>query len=1178
MLAARTRLGLVGGAFGVLVGGPATLGADPVSFTRDVRPILVGNCLKCHGFDPSTRRAKLRLDRFEHATADRRGGPAIVPGDAAASPLLARVSAQDPDERMPPEGEPLSAAEIDVLRRWIDEGASYDVHWSLRPVTNPEVPGVDDPAWAEHAIDAFVCRRQIDAGIVAPPRADRRVLLRRLSFDLTGLPPTPEQVDAFLGDDRPDAYERVVDDLLASPRFGERWARHWLDLVRYAETYAHEFDYPIAHAWQYRDYVIRALNADVPYDRFVTEHIAGDLVAEPRRHPEHGYDESIIGTGFWWLSQGTHAPVDVRQDEADRIDNQLDVLSKAFLATTVSCARCHDHKFDPITQAEYYALAGFLQSSRRQHAYLDPDGRIDDAVRALDTLVAPLSARLDEAMAARDPGEVTRAMLLAAAEVLGGTPADGEQPHRARDVVLYEDWETDGAAFGSVVRESEHTLASTEFTIGHDHVFLEIGGGEHPEQARARLIIDGKPVRTADGRGAKEPARRHWDVSELRGEPARLELADRHVADRAAPRVRRVVFSDEGVPDRPRRRDPAVVAEERGLDAGALAQWTDAVQRVGPDDAAHPLHAFAVLVATAPGQRAPRLAALRNEARARGQRADEMRRSAVPLSSFVDGLPGWFRSGWAFVGPGVASGAWIAPAERLERSDAAFADSGTRADRLMGTLRSPTFEITHPFLHVRARGRGFVRVIVDGYTMDEYNPLLFGGARQRIDAGDWTWRAHDLHLYVGHRAHYEIIDDEDGARLAVAEIRFADSAELPPAGDAVPAWLDDDASAAVADLARVYGTQVAAAFGPDPEPAPVRLANWLLARQLIGPASDALAEARVEATAVLADLPGPMRVLAIEDGPGEDEHVALRGDPHSPGALAPRAFVAMLAGDPTIDPGAGSGRLELARTLLAADNPMPARVMVNRVWHHLLGTGIVPTTDDFGLLGQVPSDPELLDHLAHRFRTEMDWSIKRLVREIVTSRTYRARRVPRRLDGEAMRDAILAISGRLDETMYGPSVAIHLSDFMQGRGRPGRSGPADGAGRRSVYLEVRRNFLSPMMQAFDAPVPHSTMGCRVRSNVPAQSLILMNDPFVVAEAKRLAERLHAEHADDAERLEHLYRLALARSPNAGEADALRAFLDEQTRQYGESVEDPRAAAWADACHVVMNLKEFTFIE
>ena len=343
-----------------------------------------------------------------------------------------------------------------------------------------------------------------------------------------------------------------------------------------------------------------------------------------------------------------------------------------------------------------------------------------------------------------------------------------------------------------------------------------------------------------------------------------------------------------------------------------------------------------------------------------------------------------------------------------------------------------------------------------------------------------------------------------------------------------------------------------------------------------------------------------MRVLAIADGNGEDERVFIRGDHRQPGEVAPRAFLSAYCDDPTLDLGAGSGRLALAERLLDDSDPLPARVMVNRVWHHLLGRGIVPTTDDFGLLGASPTHPELLDFLADRFRHEMGWSTKTLVREIVLSSTYRMAsgppseraslvdpqntlyswREPRRLEGEAIRDAVLAVSGRLDERMYGPSVPTHLTDFMTGRGRPDSSGPLDGDGRRTIYLEVRRNFLDPMMQAFDAPVPHSTMGRRLESNVPAQSLILMNGPFVVGQSRLLADRLFDEcPTSAADRVDRLYLLTLGRPCTAEERDASTAFLRRQARERSGAGADWRTdrEAWADLCHVMFNLKEFAYV-
>jgi len=1209
-------------------------GSQTISFGEQVRPILVRSCLPCHGFDPSTREADVRLDTYEHATsAPSRGrGPAIVPGNPDASLVIRRVSASDPLDRMPPEGEPLSDEEIGVLRAWIAQGAVYERHWSLEPIERVEPPRVEG-AWGERAIDAFVVDKLKESGLEPALLADRRTLIRRLSLDITGLPPTPEEVDAFLRDARPGAIERLVDRLLASPAFGERWARHWLDLMRYAETYGHEFDYPIESAHQYRDYVIRAFNADVPYDDFVTEHIAGDLLESPRRNPEHGYNESILGTGFWWLSQGTHGPTDVRADEAERIDNQIDVLSKTFMATTTSCARCHDHKFDPITQKDYYGLSGYVQSSRRQQAYLDPDGRLAAVASELMSLdrearaVAEADLRPAFAAAAQELPK----LLLASVEVLRGEPGAGEAPpvdtavtFESFDGDSYEGWTVEGDAFtdrpspnGDGFLEGHGTargaafanthfrfpgensvdadkrqgrLLSEPFEIEHDYIHFLLGGGNHAGKAGLRLLIDDEVVREATGTNTIELHPRHFDVADLRGKTARIELIDRVSGGWGNTRVDEIRFSDELYIERARRRSVDAVAGQFGVDEQVLERWVSAVQAVDAGDRGHVLH-----VLLSAGDDEDPLAWVREGVRAREERLDR----TTPLTDFGR-LGDWFATGWAFGFGGDSEGGrvgkrgeWHGPGRHVQLVTAPGPDSSALAAQLMGTLRSPTFEIKQPWLLVRARGHGRLRVIIDGYHLDEYNALLFDGVIQDIDSDGWVWRAHKLEAYVGHRAHYEIIDDRETGGIAVSDLRWSDSADTPNDDASVFAGLAASVLQSPAQVAGAYGRALERAAGGEIDALGIELANWMLGAGLIERPSR-LETIQSDFASVAGACPAPMRALAMADGTGEDEYVFIRGDHRQEGETAPRGFLTVLGCEPISIGEAGSGRLELARMMLDDSNPFPARVMANRVWHYLMGRGIVATTDDFGLLGESPTHPELLDYLAARFRDDLDWSVKSLIREIVLSRTYRmacaplsdrARavdpdnrllsvRTPKRLDGEALRDAILAVSGELDPTMYGPPVPVHLTRFMTGRGRPGKSGPVDGNGRRSVYLEVRRNFLNPMMQTFDAPVPHSTMGKRNESNVPAQSLILLNAPFVTGQAEKLAERLAREAGESAEaRISRLYELALSREPTAGEKDAGLAFVSD-IGGGGEGGADP----WAQLCHIVFNLKEFSFIE
>lgn len=361
-------------------------------FEKDVRPILVARCYECHSGKNAEPKGGLRVDSREALLKGGDTSPAIEPGNAKKSLLIDSINYgetyQMPKKSKMPDGE------IAILTKWVDMGApwptgdkpavdntakAFDLaarkasHWCWQPITNPPSPVVKNEAWPTDAIDRFILSKMEAQGFTPAAPAEKRTLIRRIYFDLIGLPPTPEKVGAFVDDTSPEAVAKVVDELLKSPRFGERWGRHWLDLMRYAESRGHEFDYNAPNAFQYRDYVIRALNEDVPYDQFVTEHIAGDIMEKPRlsKYPSPmwadgkgpRFNESILGTGFWFLGEWIHSPVDIRKDEADRYDNMVDVFSKSFLGLTVSCARCHDHKFDAISQKDYYALFGYLQSS-----------------------------------------------------------------------------------------------------------------------------------------------------------------------------------------------------------------------------------------------------------------------------------------------------------------------------------------------------------------------------------------------------------------------------------------------------------------------------------------------------------------------------------------------------------------------------------------------------------------------------------------------------------------------------------------------------------------------------------------------------------------------------------------------------------------------------------------------
>lgn len=326
---------------------------ESIDYGRQVQPILAKRCFACHG--PDKAEGGLRLNRRESAFAKQESGQtAIVAKDATHSELLRRVTSQDDGERMPPEGTPLTSAQVDILRRWIEQGAEWKEHWAFETPRRQDPPRVKNTEWVKNPIDSFVLDKLQQNGLIPADPAEKTVLLRRVTFDLTGLPPTPSQVDAFLADNSPDAYEKVVDGLLQSERFGEQWARHWLDVVRYADTNSFERDGVKPNAWRYRDYVIRSFNCDKPYDRFIREQLAGDEL------PDGGID-GLIATGFYRLGLWDDEPADRLLAVYEGLDDVITTTAQGFLGLTVNCARCHDHKIDPIPQQDYYRLLAFFQ-------------------------------------------------------------------------------------------------------------------------------------------------------------------------------------------------------------------------------------------------------------------------------------------------------------------------------------------------------------------------------------------------------------------------------------------------------------------------------------------------------------------------------------------------------------------------------------------------------------------------------------------------------------------------------------------------------------------------------------------------------------------------------------------------------------------------------------------------
>ncbi|MGI9455680.1 MAG: DUF1553 domain-containing protein [Aeoliella sp.] len=475
-----------------------------IDFNRQIAPILAEHCFECHGPDSGSLEASLRLDTREGAFGDLpSGNRAIVPGELGNSQLIERVTTNDQDLRMPPHpAEPLHADQIRLLKQWIEAGARYETHWSFSPLAT-SVPNVVNSAWPNGAIDRFVLHRLEERNLHPAPEADRRTLIRRLYFDLLGLPPSPTEVDSFLQDARPDAFERLVDRLLKSPHYGERWGRHWLDVARYGDSNGGDENHAYPFAFEYRDYVIRALNADVPYDRFVAEQLAGDLIGI-EEFPERS-NEKLIGTGFLAIGMKILAEQDAVKKRADLVDERLDTIGKALLGLSIGCARCHDHKFDPIPTNDYYALAGILHSTDDQNRIIESKeyrAARDEHANKIAAMQDKLSTIEQELGTQGDhPSAINR---------------EAESFERGNVIVDKENY---GATIGIISDPgAQDNYVEYDFEIRQEGEYVLALRYAAQEQRPGRLLIDGEvfsEIAISHSTGSWFPDTQTWFVEEI---------------------------------------------------------------------------------------------------------------------------------------------------------------------------------------------------------------------------------------------------------------------------------------------------------------------------------------------------------------------------------------------------------------------------------------------------------------------------------------------------------------------------------------------------------------------------------------------------------------------------------------------------------------------------------------
>lgn len=1027
-------------------------------FENHVRTILVNNCLRCHGGDETE--AEFSLATRDGLLKGGSSGPAIKPGAADQSRLMSLIR-HDEEPYMPMDASKLSEAEIQHIADWINNLAPYDKplvgeeetgdwtaravpaeareFWSLRPLADLAPPAVNAGGWDAGPIDRFVWSVLEQGGLAPNPAADRRTLVRRAYLDLLGIPPTPEQVAAFVSDPAPDAWPRLINELLASPHYGERWGRHWLDLARFAESHGFEHDYDRPSAYHYRDFVIQALNEGMPYDRFVQWQLAGDELAPDERL-------ALMATGF--LAAGVHSTQitisEAERHRYDEMDDMLNTTTTAFLAMTVGCARCHDHKFDPIPAADYYRLLSTFTTTIRSEVELnfDPEGYAV-AKAAHEAALAPLAADLER----YEHGELKRRFN----EWTASNPAVTELP---KWIVLDL---TSVKSNGGAALEKQpdgSVLATGNNPLHESYVFTAVV--EVPQITAVRLEALADPSLTKGGPG--------------RAGNGNFALSDFKVTSRAA-------GSDQPAAAVPLAQAVATFEQTPSLlvaaaiDADPLSAWA-VDPEFGKDHAA----AFSLaqpLTLSGPLELTFTLQFTNNVNHSIGRPRLSITTADGPLSL----------EGEAVRQPVLA--ALNAPAnQRTPEQTAAlfewFRQRDAEWQRLSGLVRAHQQAAPQPPLQkVLIASEGLPPLKLHTQSPREYFDETFflkrGDVNQKVRPAEPGFlQAVSLERTEGR---------EQGA---------AESARRPVAGGHDPAVMGD-AVVFVSESGSI-DRGPSSIWSPPPEWAPSgrrsRLALWMT----------------------------------------DVEH--------------------------------GAGRLL-------------ARVIVNRLWQHHFGRGIVATPSDFGHQGERPTHPELLEWLAGELIAH-DWDLKHMHRLMMASAAYQQsatidpdkaavdpdnaylwRFARRRLEAEVIRDALLAVSGRLNDAMYGPGT---LDRSMT---------------RRSVYFTVKRSELVPAMLVFDAPDALGGLGDRPTTTVAPQALYLMNNDQVRQCAAALAQAI----ADEPDPIDAAFRQTIGRHADPTERAAAERFLSAQAAlQGGDAAASSRRDALTDLCQVLLGLNEFAYLE
>ncbi|WP_236620922.1 DUF1553 domain-containing protein [Rhodopirellula sallentina] len=1143
----------------------------PPSFQNDIRPLLSDHCFSCHGPDENKRESGVRLD-----TAD--GVSSVVDLDAWEESLLVeRIRTDDPDMIMPPPHyhKPLDEESKALLEAWIRSGAEVQAHWSFIPPVKHEVNDAAAKA-SRDRIDYWIEKGLDERSLSPNGPADRTTLARRVALDLTGLPPTWDQVQAFVHDSSPDAYENYVDALIATPAYGEHMARYWLDLVRYGDTHGLHLD-NYREMWPYRDWVIDSFNQNKPMDEFITEQLAGDLLPDATLAQK-------IASGFNRLNVTTNEGGSIYDEVFSRnVIDRTDAFGTVFLGLTTGCAVCHDHKFDPISQKDFFALSAFFNSldgramdgNVKDHAPVVrvPSEEDKQKLKEIDAELAIVDEQLEGTLPEVDEAEKQwRASLT-------HTPSDVHANIAVRSAESESDTEV-SVIDESVVHLGEKVAAKDTITIEAElpagrWQMIELSALTDEEHERVGTAVNGNAVLTEIVLKSRPHDGEEWTpIQIVSGVASRQQAGDMFAVERAFDGKFDTINGW------------AVGGHESKGDRSAWFQLASAIEstEAKPTNLKIELHYQSVHVAHA--LRDVRFTAYEST-------------EAIPASQKIKLAKAHV------VGPIPVEKPWYAYQNDVagESKDAFDADAVLPDEEpelkwqqsemltvVTNQLPQPEDGVSAMVIHqsVHSPADSTVDLMIgsdDGYVV-YLNGKKVGENRGKRELAplsnshELKLRKGDNHLFIKHVHH----QGNAGLTYAFASRRVELSEQVRKRIASIDPGAKDVDLKDAQSVRRFFRN----VYCDSPQ--------WMAMQDM----KNGLEKLRKETQNKI-----PTTLVWKETAQPRKAHILLRGQYDSPGDEVERGVPSFL---PEIGTDETPDRLDLAKWLTADDNPLTARVAVNRFWQQIFGTGLVKTSEDFGSQGTPPSHPELLDELAIDFR-ESGWDVKSLMKRLVMTDAYQRdakttremlaadpnnrflARGPRfRLDAEVLRDQILSVSGLLVQKLGGPSVkppqpaglwaAVGYTDsntatFVADEG--------DKVYRRSVYTFWKRTSAPAVMATFDAPSRESCTARRERTNTPLQALLLLNEPQTLEASMKLGrETIESDGGDPDAKMRELFERVVLRSPMQNELNALTTLLEDLTNYYsndpdqasaltGES--DARLAAWSVVANTLLNTDE-----